>query len=308
MITSTGLRSAVVTRLSGGLGNQLFQYATGKAIAEKHRVQLQIDLSSGFSSDPYKRQPVLERYGIQEQHCPASTAEHHFTVKARFLRHPLLFRLITSSRGGPSSVYWEKTPFAFDRELLQMKPPVTLIGYWQNPRYFDSISKLIRASIKFPEASINEYTRSLFREVGNPKAIGVHIRDYARDDLVRFGKVRTNHATLPTAYYIEGLNILRSYLPSAKIFVFGENLDIDRFRWLLCQTNVVIVDSKRIGDEVAEHFLLASCKNLITANSTYSWWAAWSKFEPSKLVIAPRIWFEDRQPVFDLVPEMWIKI
>ena len=35
----------IVVQLSGGLGNQMFQYATGRALAARHGTQLVLDSS-----------------------------------------------------------------------------------------------------------------------------------------------------------------------------------------------------------------------------------------------------------------------
>jgi hypothetical protein len=40
----------IIVRITGGLGNQMFQYALGKQIAETRQTVLKLDLSS-FESD-----------------------------------------------------------------------------------------------------------------------------------------------------------------------------------------------------------------------------------------------------------------
>ena len=52
----------VIARLAGGLGNQLFMYAFSKAMAERNRVPLKLDITGGFNRDStYQRRYLLNR-------------------------------------------------------------------------------------------------------------------------------------------------------------------------------------------------------------------------------------------------------
>ena len=56
---------AVVMKIAGGLGNQLFQYAMGKSLAYRNDSQLILDNLSGFQKDPYKRRFLLNQFNIK---------------------------------------------------------------------------------------------------------------------------------------------------------------------------------------------------------------------------------------------------
>src|SRR5579871_4832357 len=63
--SDTGTSLEVITvSLMGGLGNQMFQYAAGKALAERHGVRLALDLS-GFRNYPL-RSFLLDRLCVPE--------------------------------------------------------------------------------------------------------------------------------------------------------------------------------------------------------------------------------------------------
>ena len=61
------------------------------------------------------------------------------------------------------------------------------------------------------------------------------------------------------------------------------------------------------GDEIEDFNLLASSKNIIMANSSWSWWAAYLCPNESKKIIAPKNWFSDGVQRIKL-PESWIQI
>ena len=53
----------ITVSLIGGLGNQMFQYAAGKALAERHGVRLALDLG-GFRYDDELRSFLLDRWCV----------------------------------------------------------------------------------------------------------------------------------------------------------------------------------------------------------------------------------------------------
>lgn len=52
--------------------------------------------------------------------------------------------------------------------------------------------------------------------------------------------------------------------------------------------------------------LMRHCKDLIIANSSFSWWAAFLK-EKEGRVIAPQKWM-NRDAIFDIWDKDWIKL
>ena len=67
-----------------------------------------------------------------------------------------------------------------------------------------------------------------------------------------------------------------------------------------------------INDESKPYFdlwLMVHCKYFIIANSSLSWWAAYLAKFRSKIVIAPKHWFNDETiDTADLIPSDWLRI
>jgi hypothetical protein len=53
--------------------------------------------------------------------------------------------------------------------------------------------------------------------------------------------------------------------------------------------------------------LMKHCEHHIIANSSFSWWGAWLGYNPDRLVIAPKLWFNSDQHRIQ-IPEKWIRI
>ena len=62
-----GRQPMLLLRLRGGLGNQLFQYAAGRALALRNHVPLWLDPTSGFRGDPYGRSYDLGGFDVLDE-------------------------------------------------------------------------------------------------------------------------------------------------------------------------------------------------------------------------------------------------
>src|ERR1700691_2403595 len=63
----------LIVRLKGGLGNQLFEYAAGRALALRNNVPLWLDTTSGFLDDPYGRHYELGSFKVQSERIEESS-------------------------------------------------------------------------------------------------------------------------------------------------------------------------------------------------------------------------------------------
>lgn len=61
------------------------------------------------------------------------------------------------------------------------------------------------------------------------------------------------------------------------------------------------------GNEIEDFNLLASCKSIIMANSSFSWWAAYLNPNLNKKIIAPLHWYSDGIERTKC-PNSWIRI
>ncbi len=56
----------IISKLLGGLGNQMFQYAIAKVIAKKHNTKLKFDLRGLFAGEDVRKTYELDIFGISE--------------------------------------------------------------------------------------------------------------------------------------------------------------------------------------------------------------------------------------------------
>ena len=87
-------RKNVIVRLQGGLGNQLFQYATGKSLALRLGVNLVLDLNWYIDNSDSNRRFILDKLNIDDSTCT-------FGVKLPGLIRLILYKIYeTLSRLG----------------------------------------------------------------------------------------------------------------------------------------------------------------------------------------------------------------
>lgn len=142
-------------------------------------------------------------------------------------------------------------------------------------------------------------------DIGKTNKVALHIR---RGDYLKAYEFHVN--LWETEYYKKAIE----YFPNEKFLVFckdnqNELQDAADRRW--CEENLPALLGERF--EMAPSFttetedmnLMASCKSVIMANSTFSWWAAY--LGEHEKVICPAQWFTDGIQRCELLDE-WIKI
>jgi hypothetical protein len=89
-----------------------------------------------------------------------------------------------------------------------------------------------------------------------------------------------------------------------KFFIFSDDID-----W--CNKNVMISAvfvENSAADSWKDMMLMSNCKHNITANSTFSWWAAWLNTNTDKIVTTPNKWFLHGVDSNLITLSNWIKI
>ncbi len=90
-------------------------------------------------------------------------------------------------------------------------------------------------------------------------------------------------------------------------FVFSDDLE-----WT--KTNISIpyevhyMDQNGPDEDYEDLRLMMQCKHFIIANSSFSWWGAWLGNYEDKIVVCPRLWFNDSDLKSDIIPESWVRL
>jgi hypothetical protein len=300
-------KGAIIVYLSGGLGNQMFQYAFGRYLSLKHGVPLKLD--PAMLMDRKSKMGTYE-YVFREY------ALDIFNIKATVAKQsevPLLYRhwvngipmlVIEAVRRKVFKRKAFETTFHFDESKLSLGPNVYLEGYWQSEKYFESIKDIIREDFTLKEPLPQE-TTDLMAEINSVSSLCIHVRrgDYTTAQSVYY------YGALDKSYYDKGIETIEQYGPIDRIYIFSDDPE-----W--CKANLqfnlptIVVDDKYSGDKARGHLMLmTACKYFIIPNSTFSWWGAWLSTREGKKIVAPKKWRGDETVnTNDATPPEWIRI
>jgi hypothetical protein len=287
----------IIVGLAGGLGNQLFQYAAGLALALRVGTELKVDVAS-FTRDR------LRTYDLGHLVPSLQTASRQETENLKRWKGGLLDRAVNRAYPGglpsPKS-YFEERGFSYDPEFGELGDNTYIKGYWQSYRYFDAVGQPLRSTLEWPPA--DRETEAWRTQIEACDSVSVHIR---RGDYVQDPRLAAYYEECSTDYYQKAMKVVVAKCPNAIFFVFSDQPDWVRSNWN-SEWPVNIVSGSR--SPWSDLGLMAACKHHIIANSTFSWWGAWLNPLKHKTVVAPRRWFRsDSFSTVDLLPGEWTQL
>lgn len=290
--------SIVTVRLIGGLGNQLFQYATARALALRHGAEVKLDLS-GFESYGLRRYE-LDAYPIA---ADIAAPEELAAIDAGRPTSGLLGRVLARLRPHPAQHYREPH-YHYDPELARQALPILLDGYWQSERYFIDVADVIRRELT-PRDALEPDNAAVAADIGEVNAVSLHVR---RGDYVSNAHTNAYHGICSLDYYRAAVAHIREKVAEPHFFVFSDDHDWTRenLKLDLPMTYVVANAADRGYRDMQ---LMSLCQHHVIANSSFSWWGAWLNPSPAKMVVAPATWFAaGANDTKDLVPAGWVRL
>jgi len=270
----------IVARITGGLGNQMFQYAIAKALAKNSNDTFKLDLS--FYPKQNLRKYELNQFNIEEsiateQECVEFRGKEGFVLKIK--------RKLGLPVKRPYSYYKEKQISVFDNNISNKKGNIYLDGCWQNEKYFKSIRNEILKDFTL-KGDISSEAKKYLEDIKRSQSVSLHVR---RGDYVQNTHTNSVHGTCSEAYYQKAIKHIEKNIDNPNFYIFSDDI-----AW--CKENFDFLENKFFVDDTKSAFddmeLMKNCKHNIITNSTFSWWGSWMNGGNKKIVVAPKIWFE----------------
>ena len=288
----------IIVRLSGGLGNQMFQYAAGLSLSITRKTELCLDLAwfQNNPADVTKRAFRLDVFAIR-----AGIAQ---TKQIKRIAEPSAIRRLFD-RSKPyfrKNIYYEPH-FHYDPNFRRASSPIILDGYWQSESYFKDVAPAVRKDLRVI-SPLSADSQALAERIGNTRSVSLHVR---RGDYVSNPKTFSYHGVCEPGYYTKAIATLKKQVGEMEIFVFSDDLDWVKEN-ISAEFPMTFVNHADRQD-YEDLYLMSLCRHNIIANSSFSWWGAWLNKNPGKIVAAPARWFNEvNANTNDLLPAEWLKV
>lgn len=291
----------IIVNLTGGLGNQMFQYAAGKALALSHNTDLKLDLSW---FDISAKTDTIRTFDLECFNLPdniIASDEELKKIKKGILTSRIPKSIKSFYYSFQKNIILEKY-FHYDPTFFDSPSNAYISGYWQSIQYFESFSEHIRKDFRFKTPMEGE-NQKISESIRATSSVSLHIR---RGDYITHAYTNQFHGTTSLDYYNNALEYIKKKIDNPHIFIFSDDMD-----WVKRNFNLSLpttyIDHNNIAFEDIR--LMSLCKHNIIANSTFSWWGAWLNENPEPIIIAPKKWFNDSTlNTKDVIPYSWLKL
>ena len=297
----------IISHLMGGLGNQMFEYAAGLALARRRRTVLKLDTTFYHEHDVDDRHYSLDCLNVPAQFA---TADEVWKLNGKLGRKQELARKVLLALGQrrladllmvTGQAHHQKQ-WTYYPEFHELPDNTWLSGNYQSEKFFAPVADILRHhfTFRYPPTPAVE---AMAARIKSGPSVAVHFR---RGDYL--GQYSTIGA-LPADYYDRAIDFLKQLLPwETTYYFFSDEIDaVEReYKPPVPHVFVKCFDQANYYDKIR---LMQLCDHNIIANSTFSWWAAWLNPHADKIVIAPKQWFSEMEhPDEDMCPESWERV
>ncbi len=268
----------IIINLTGGLGNQMFQYAFGKTIATKLKTDLKLHFTDALFNT--KRPYALDVFNIS-----ASKASKGDLAKIGVIQNRVINRLqyLIHERFGVQlnkHIITQGYLYIFDYKYFSIKDNSYIQGFWQDIRYFKEIEQVLRKEFTLKK-KLDEKNLQILKQIKKTNSVSVHVR---RGDLITNS---ANSQFIGLNYYINSINKIKQTIQNPTFFIFSDDI-----LWCKQNLNSIMHKVHYIGHNQGKNsykdlLLMSTCKHNIIANSSFSVWGSWLNKSKNKIIIKP---------------------
>jgi hypothetical protein len=295
----------IITRLAGGIGNQMFHYAIAKGLQRTGTEKIILDtrLLQDLESDLDK---IIQRpYALHIfPNLQATVISNHYL---RLLSKSSIVSRIWLKYFDSITTYIEQVGMIPLPVSSLKSKNIYLSGNFQSETYFTSKRAELLKDFSFPVLDeMNELVRTKILNTSNSVALHIRRGDYWSTSN------KNIYTSVNLHYYQQAISTLQSKLGLKRLdtFVFTDDIEWARNNLSNASLNIFFVDGNKKEDSWKDMYLMTCCRHHIIANSSFSWWGAWLS-EKNGINIAPRYWFHPCTVFYDInhiIPSSWTLI
>lgn len=282
---------SVAVELTGGLANQLFQWAAGYQLATANSAALLLD--SSIVERPRERGiQISELCPYDGMLGPSKLTRFLWRLGFRYLPHlaVAVIKRLAAHRPRRRKVV---TSLSQAESVLVRGRAVMLRGYFQDSDRLYASRAAIRSEV------LKNLDRKVSKRTASPYA-AIHVR---RGDYVSNLKYREAFGVCSEGYYRKAIDLLDPALPL--VFVSDDPEWCKAFAGRLDLPGAREIDISS-GSHFQDLQILAGASALVLANSTFSWWGAF--LGAANTVICPEPWFTDEAHEQGIARAEWRRV
>lgn len=310
----------IYKRMSGRLGNQMFQYAAIRSFQYKYRKNDQVVLDFrdvyklGSKKEGFRNS--LDGFNLNSNVVFSDNFKMDFIPWILFLIYKLLCGLLKITDFNYSYLNKRKMleniiyPFYHKQGLYIYtdgfkdfdnceKKNVYFFGYFESVKYFDNICDILRDEFS---SKVDLSKNELFKIImdSNCTCISVRAGDFLSD------KFFNDYYICDNSYYNNAINYIENVSSNNLYIVFSDDIEWVK-KNLIFPKNINIIYENPGYNLYEKIYLMIHCKNYILSNSSFSFWTQFMSFNKKKIVVAPNRWSNKNKNI-DIYEESWIKI
>ena len=307
----------LILRLSNGIGNQMFMYASAYSISKRLNRELLLDDETAFLSKKNISKYGLDNFNINANIC---TNKHKFKnfqefIKKKFLKKIDFLRF-------KKKFYIEKknrmkiSNYSDEYLRKNFSDVVFMEGHFESYRYFDDFKSEILKEFNFKNAN-NLKENVLNKELNSCNSVSICLRQNrfseGRDRDTKENFNLSMNFTLEQIKYInKSVSYIKNKIENPKFYLWSNDFSSIPENMFEFEFQKINLSSYKIKSDkiITDLFLLSQCKHFIVTTSTFNWWGAWLSQSKNKIIIRPDEHFFSSFKFnnIDYWPTSWIKI
>jgi hypothetical protein len=291
----------IIIKISGGLGNQLFQYSFGRYLSAKLNVKLKFDIQTNYRYNGFTQRSFgLSSFSFTiDKASVLEINNFKYFINNEFLAR--IERKLVQKVPSVNRKYIVQCSNDYQKNIKRIRDNCYYDGYWQSEQYFKPIESTLRNEYNL-KLTLNNRNLALLDEINSSESISIHIR---RCDYITNKANRKLFEICPFEYYLTAINFFTTRFKHAMFYIFSDDIYWTKSNFIGKQFR--FIDNNSEYPEI-DMYLMSKCRHNIIANSSFSWWGAWLNSNPDKIVIAPENWFKSQfnESIKDLIPPDWI--
>lgn len=298
-----------IVNMKGGLGNQMFEYAFAVSLRERFPQEKVLVDASHYGHIFFKSYKGANLHNGFEIHKVFPNADIRAAKPWQLLRvtwympnyvlSRVVRRILPIRKG--EVIQKESEFFTHNEEYYNLQGDRYFEGIWESAHNYIPIRDVLRHVYEHGEP--NAVNRAYIDEIGRCNSVGIHIR---RGDYLKVPEFR---GICDLEYYTRAIREVLEDGQEHVFYLFSNDMEWCRENIVpLCAGQKVVMVTENVGKESCwDMFLMTYCQDLIIANSSFSWWAAFLNRRDGR-VFAPHRWFNREGVEFDVWLDDWIRI